>query len=203
MGSLAGCPLTGRRRSTSTSKTWPYLPLRLMCCRPWWACSRGTWPTGRWVGGWLSRLSFLPSSLLHPPTHPLSSPCAFLLHPTHQPTPPHRWIAAGWQVKDARRLLQSLGTLLPAAFLLLATQPQTSSSSSSLTSSFLYVTSGAALSALTLAGVSCSHLDVCPKVYVYRLIGPSHPPTRPPTHPPTHLPIHSTLAWSSLRGTPW
>lgn len=65
-----------------------------------------------------------------------------------------------------RQLLQSAGTLLPALFLLLATSTYTAtaaSSSPSLAFSFLYVTVGAGFSAFTLSGVSCSHLDVCPR----------------------------------------
>lgn len=73
-------------------------------------------------------------------------------------------ISRGWRVVTVRKTLQVLGSLLPAVFLLLATaNPWASSSSSSLTSSFLYVTAGAAASALTLAAVSVNHLDVCPK----------------------------------------
>lgn len=75
-------------------------------------------------------------------------------------------IAAGWRVKRVRQLLQSAGTLLPALFLLLATSTYTTtaaSSSPSLAFSFLYVTVGAGFSAFTLSGVSCSHLDVCPR----------------------------------------
>ncbi len=65
-----------------------------------------------------------------------------------------------------RQLLQSAGTLLPALFLLLATSTHSTtaaSSSPSLAFSFLYITVGAGLSALTLSGVSCSHLDICPR----------------------------------------
>lgn len=65
----------------------------------------------------------------------------------------------GWRVRNVRRALQAAGTLLPALCLLLAV----SSPTPSLTSSFLYVTGGAALSALTLAAVSVSHLDICPQ----------------------------------------
>ena len=75
-------------------------------------------------------------------------------------------IASGWSIKRVRQLLQSAGTLLPALFLLLATTSHSTSAASSppsLAFSFLYVTVGAGLSALTLSGVSCSHLDICPR----------------------------------------
>lgn len=70
-------------------------------------------------------------------------------------------ITAGWRVRNVRRILQAAGTLLPAACLLLATAGV--GSTPSLASSFVYVTAGSALSALTLAAVSVSHLDVCPQ----------------------------------------
>ncbi|TFJ82879.1 hypothetical protein NSK_005832 [Nannochloropsis salina CCMP1776] len=74
-------------------------------------------------------------------------------------------IAAGWSIKRVRQLLQTAGTVLPALFLLLATTTHNTSSdsASSLLFSFLYVTIGAGLSAFTLGGVSCSHLDICPR----------------------------------------
>ena len=74
-------------------------------------------------------------------------------------------IAAGWSIKRVRQLLQTAGTVLPALFLLLATTTHNTSSdsASSLLFSFFYVTIGAGLSAFTLGGVSCSHLDICPR----------------------------------------
>ena len=57
------------------------------------------------------------------------------------------------------QVMQTLGTVLPAIFLLL---PILSSSPPTLTTAFLYLTAGTALSALTLAGVSVNHLDICP-----------------------------------------
>lgn len=90
-----------------------------------------------------------------------------MCHPAYLQTLQHhqkhfpRQITAGWRVKNVRRVLQAAGTLLPAACLLLATAGL--EGVPSLTSSFLFVTGGAALSALTLAAVSVSHLDVCPQ----------------------------------------
>lgn len=66
----------------------------------------------------------------------------------------------GWPVKRVRRTLQTVGMLGPAACMLAAASPLTDGNP---TAASAWVTVGLGLNALTLAGVSVSHLDVAPK----------------------------------------
>lgn len=66
----------------------------------------------------------------------------------------------GWPVKRVRRVLQTVGMLGPAACMLVAASPLTDGDAGAASA---WVTVGLGLNALTLAGVSVSHLDVAPK----------------------------------------
>ncbi|GLC40516.1 hypothetical protein PLESTB_000705400 [Pleodorina starrii] len=69
-------------------------------------------------------------------------------------------IRSGWRVGTVRKLLQIVGMLGPAACLCLAVSPLVGASAS-LASGLITV--GLGFSALTLGGVSASHLDVAPR----------------------------------------
>ncbi|GIL86331.1 hypothetical protein Vretimale_13699 [Volvox reticuliferus] len=69
-------------------------------------------------------------------------------------------IRTGWRVGTVRKLLQVAGMLGPAACLCLAVSPLVGASAS-LASAL--ITLGLGFSALTLGGVSASHLDVAPR----------------------------------------
>ncbi|EFJ49564.1 hypothetical protein VOLCADRAFT_59482 [Volvox carteri f. nagariensis] len=69
-------------------------------------------------------------------------------------------IRSGWQVGTVRKILQVAGMLGPAACLCLAVSPVVGASAS-LASALITV--GLGFSALTLGGVSASHLDVAPR----------------------------------------
>lgn len=71
-----------------------------------------------------------------------------------------RLILTGWGVKPTRVLLQVVGMLGPAVCLLLAVTPLVGASQPGLAS--VLITMGLGLSALTLGGVSASHLDIAP-----------------------------------------
>ncbi|GFR48794.1 hypothetical protein Agub_g10743, partial [Astrephomene gubernaculifera] len=71
-----------------------------------------------------------------------------------------RLLRSGWRVGTVRRMLQVAGMLGPAACLCLAVSPLVGSSAQ-LASGL--ITAGLGLSALTLGGVSASHLDVAPR----------------------------------------
>ncbi len=66
----------------------------------------------------------------------------------------------GWPVKRVRRVLQTIGMLGPAACMLVAASPLTDGDPGAASA---WVTVGLGLNALTLAGVSVSHLDIAPK----------------------------------------
>jgi len=63
-------------------------------------------------------------------------------------------------VKRVRRVVQTVGMLGPAACMVAAASPLTDGNP---TAASAWVTLGLGLNALTLAGVSVSHLDVAPK----------------------------------------
>lgn len=69
-------------------------------------------------------------------------------------------IASGWSVRQVRIGLQVIGMLGPAACLLLAVSPVVGGSPSVASA---LITVGLGFSALTLGGVSTSHLDIAPK----------------------------------------
>jgi ACS family sodium-dependent inorganic phosphate cotransporter len=69
-------------------------------------------------------------------------------------------LASGWGVRNVRILLQVTGMLGPAACLVLAVSPAVGASAE-LASNL--ITIGTGLSALTLGGVSASHLDIAPR----------------------------------------
>lgn len=69
-------------------------------------------------------------------------------------------LARGWPVKRVRRVLQTVGMLGPAACMLAAASPLTEGNAGAASA---WVTAGLGLNALTLAGVSVSHLDIAPK----------------------------------------
>lgn len=69
-------------------------------------------------------------------------------------------ITSGWNVKTVRVVFQVLGMLGPAACLLLAVSPLVGASPATASS---LITVGLGFSALTLGGVSASHLDIAPK----------------------------------------
>lgn len=79
-------------------------------------------------------------------------------------TPVHhradKLIARGWPTRTVRVMLQSVGMLGPGLCLLLAVSPLVGASQAGLASQL--ITLGLGLSALTLGGVSVSHLDVAP-----------------------------------------
>lgn len=66
----------------------------------------------------------------------------------------------GWQVRTVRTMLQVLGMLGPATCLLLAGSPLVGASASVASS---LITVGLGFSALSLGGVSVSHLDIAPR----------------------------------------
>ncbi len=69
-------------------------------------------------------------------------------------------LSRGWPVRRVRRVLQAVGMLGPAACMLLAVSPLTDGSPSAASA---WVTVGLGFNALTLAGVSVSHLDIAPR----------------------------------------
>jgi ACS family sodium-dependent inorganic phosphate cotransporter len=71
-----------------------------------------------------------------------------------------RLIASGWSVRGVRVVLQVIGMLGPAACLVLAVSPVVGASPAIASS---LITVGLGLSALSLGGVSVSHLDIAPK----------------------------------------
>lgn len=71
-----------------------------------------------------------------------------------------RLLQRGWPVKRVRRVLQTVGMLGPAACMLVAASPLTDGDAAAASA---WVTLGLGLNALTLAGVSVSHLDIAPK----------------------------------------
>lgn len=71
-----------------------------------------------------------------------------------------RLLAGGRSVRSVRRVLQVAGMLGPAACLVAAASPLTHSDASVASS---LITVGLGMSALTLGGVSVSHLDVAPR----------------------------------------
>lgn len=66
----------------------------------------------------------------------------------------------GWQVGTVRKALQVVGMLGPAACLCLAVSPLVGASASVASN---LITLGLGFSALTLGGVSASHLDIAPR----------------------------------------
>lgn len=71
-----------------------------------------------------------------------------------------RLLKAGWNKRRVRTLLQVVGMLGPAACLLLAVSPAVGASASMASK---LITVGLGFSALTLGGVSASHLDIAPR----------------------------------------
>eukprot|EP00191_Tetraselmis_sp_GSL018_P011763 CAMPEP_0177597806 /NCGR_PEP_ID=MMETSP0419_2-20121207/11931_1 /TAXON_ID=582737 /ORGANISM="Tetraselmis sp., Strain GSL018" /LENGTH=527 /DNA_ID=CAMNT_0019090047 /DNA_START=239 /DNA_END=1822 /DNA_ORIENTATION=+ len=69
-------------------------------------------------------------------------------------------ISKGFSIRRVRVALQVAGMLGPAVCLVAATSPATSGSAET---GSLFITVGLGLSALTLGGVSVSHLDIAPK----------------------------------------
>jgi len=67
---------------------------------------------------------------------------------------------AGWPVKRVRRVLQTTGMVGPAICMVAAASPLTDGSPGGASA---WVTLGLGMSALTLAGVSVSHLDIAPR----------------------------------------
>lgn len=74
--------------------------------------------------------------------------------------PADKLLARGWGVRRVRRVLQATGMLGPAVCMLCAVSPLTDGSPSAASA---WVSVGLGLNALTLAGVSVSHLDIAPK----------------------------------------
>ncbi len=69
-------------------------------------------------------------------------------------------LARGWPIKRVRRVLQTVGMLGPAACMVAAASPLTEGDPAAASA---WITFGLGLNALTLAGVSVSHLDIAPK----------------------------------------
>jgi ACS family sodium-dependent inorganic phosphate cotransporter len=69
-------------------------------------------------------------------------------------------LSRGWPVKRVRRVLQTVGMLGPAACMVAAASPLTEGDPGAASA---WITLGLGLNALTLAGVSVSHLDIAPK----------------------------------------
>ena len=82
------------------------------------------------------------------------------------PAPPPAGVLAdkllsrGWPVKRVRRVMQTAGMVGPAVCMLAAASPLTDGSPSAASA---WITVGLGLNALTLGGVSVSHLDIAPK----------------------------------------
>lgn len=70
-----------------------------------------------------------------------------------------RLLRGGWSVRTVRRSLQVVGMLGPAVCLLLAVSPAVGASAGVAST---LITVGLGFSALTLGGVSASHLDIAP-----------------------------------------
>lgn len=85
-------------------------------------------------------------------------------HPPHPPPPAgiaaDYLLARGWPIKRVRRVLQTVGMLGPAACMVAAASPLTEGDPAAASA---WITLGLGLNALTLAGVSVSHLDIAPK----------------------------------------
>lgn len=71
-----------------------------------------------------------------------------------------KMIASGWSIKSVRIILQTVGMIGPAVCLMLAVSPAVGASPE-LASQL--ITIGLGFSALTLGGVSASHLDIAPR----------------------------------------
>lgn len=131
--------------------------------------------SGAWVPG--VRLSRVGEGwgrgLLHPAAYAMAllstpSPTAYVNLGVCRcclPLPPpgilaDKLLVRGWPIKRVRRVLQTVGMLGPAACMVAAASPLTDGNPGAASA---WITVGLGLNALTLAGVSVSHLDIAPK----------------------------------------